>query len=449
LHEITHVSGTSRIDNVDQPSAYGQTDFGYNDKGDRHWDTNYGNDEREYGYDDRRQMVSVNGFYKPTGTSSWHQYYLTNVFDQRGRRISKSFHDTTTSQLSTTYFYYDPANRLIEVQHWPDTATTSVYSVHQVLWLDTRPVAMTQTDYPAATLSRRFIHGDDVGRPLEMYSWPSSGDGVRVWATNTDAWSSDDIVLGTGVFQPLLFGGQVRDDETTAWHDYAQRQRPALVHLTRGRTYDPFLGIHLQSYGGLAGAESYGYGFSVQNPVGPIYHDDQGDCGDDPHPPGSPVDTGTGELPERDCYYDDGPGPEDFPPPIDNFPEPLPSDDDAPARPVHPVQQPRPRPPRLADAFCTFVNSQYEALGCYLCADAGTIIIGEPVGPPPDACDLGPKDNDRRCAFLSQMYWRCLGSGWSPPEPPPPPPRPGPVAPELFCWPTGPGQAQCVELEPA
>lgn len=248
LHQISLVSGAHRINYIDQPGAYGQTGFGWNVKGDRVWETNYGYDVRGYGYDERRNLNSVNGFFKPTSGSAWHNYYLSATFDQRNRRVGKGLYDATTGQFSYWYFYYDPMDRLVEIKYWPDSATSSTYSLFQISWLGERPIAMFQTDYPGTTLSRRYVHMDDSGRPMEMYSWPASGDAGRVWAINSDEWANDSVLVGSSVFQPLVVGHLYRDIETASWFTFGQEQRPPLLNAQYGGMYDPFVGAGARAY---------------------------------------------------------------------------------------------------------------------------------------------------------------------------------------------------------
>src|SRR5213075_994310 len=51
---------------------------------------------------------------------------------------------------------------------------------------------------------------------IDMWSWPSSGDGARVWAINPRAWANDTNAIGPTVYQPFLFTGQYQDVESVA-----------------------------------------------------------------------------------------------------------------------------------------------------------------------------------------------------------------------------------------
>lgn len=181
-------------------------------------------------------------------SSVWHYYDVASAFDAKNRRVLKSFYDETTTKTSTWFFYYDASDRLTEVKYTPDTGTSTTYSTFQLVWLGQRLVAYLQTDTTSggSTLSRRYVGTDETGRPIDMWSWPSSGDAARVWAINPSAWGMDTVVTGAGTFQPILFAGQYNDVETAALeNDGATIHRPGLV-LDGGRTYDAFVGGYLQ-----------------------------------------------------------------------------------------------------------------------------------------------------------------------------------------------------------
>jgi hypothetical protein len=115
-HDFSLVSGTHQIASVTQggntPSSctpvLGVTNFGYNALGNRSFDDNQtlSYDDRTYTYDDRRNVINVAGHYH-TG-SAWHDYSVASAFDARNRRVFKSFHDETSGQIATWYFYYEP-----------------------------------------------------------------------------------------------------------------------------------------------------------------------------------------------------------------------------------------------------------------------------------------------------------------------------------------------------
>ncbi|MDX2087039.1 MAG: hypothetical protein SFX73_04270, partial [Kofleriaceae bacterium] len=94
--------------------------------------------------------------------------------------------------------------------------------------------------------SKRYVAADETGRPMEMWSWPSSGNATQVWAINPSAWGFDTNRVGPGVFQPVLHAGQYQDIETVALlSDGATVHRPGLAQDGL-RTYDPFSGNYLQ-----------------------------------------------------------------------------------------------------------------------------------------------------------------------------------------------------------
>jgi hypothetical protein len=85
----------------------------------------------------------------------------------------------------------------MEVKHIPDIDSSSSYSIYQFFWVGDRPVAYFQIDYPGATTTRRYFHADDINRPLQAWSWPTSGDASRVYAIQPDAFGWDDRFQGS------------------------------------------------------------------------------------------------------------------------------------------------------------------------------------------------------------------------------------------------------------
>ena len=235
------------INQSDGTPTLGKTYFGWDGRGNRTFDDNEDtltNDRRDYTYDGRRNVATVAGHYPIGGV--WHRYAMTNAFDHKNRRVFKSFLDFDTGKQAQWFFYYDPMDRLTEVRYTPDTSASSTYSVFQLFWLQDRLVLYWQTDYPSATTSRRYVGTDETGRPLDMMSWPSSGDGTRVWTINPSAWGFDKNVNGPSVYQPILFAGQYQDTETTTYqNDAATVHRPGIA-VNGFRTYDPFTGTYLQ-----------------------------------------------------------------------------------------------------------------------------------------------------------------------------------------------------------
>jgi hypothetical protein len=59
------------------------------------------------------------------------------------------------------------------------------------------------TSYPGATLTRRYIGTDETGRPIDLWSYPGSGNATRVWAINPSAFGGETPLVGTSVFQPF------------------------------------------------------------------------------------------------------------------------------------------------------------------------------------------------------------------------------------------------------
>jgi RHS repeat-associated protein len=228
--------------------------FGWDTRGNRLYDDDaeFADDRRDYVYDARDNLISVSGKMKISDTVI-HNYTVSNAYDQRNRRVFKSILDTTPNpDVEAQYFYYyDPQNRLIEIKYTPNITDSSTYQIWQLYWLASRPVAIFQTSYPGATVVRRFLHSDHLDTPLEMYSWPNSGDAARAWAYNPDAFGWGDNIAFPTNFQPLRFPGQVCDEETTSvYFDTAtstyKSLRPPLSD-NRYRVYDPFAASYLQA----------------------------------------------------------------------------------------------------------------------------------------------------------------------------------------------------------
>lgn len=207
------------------------------------------NDRRDYTYDTRHNVVNVRGPYLTGG--AWHYYDVASAFDQRNRRVYKSFRDETTGKATenTTswFFYYDAADRLTEVRYTPNTTAPATYSVFQLFWVGNLMTLYWQTDYPSVATSKRYALHDESGRIYSMWGWPSAGNAlINVWAINPSAWGVDANLAGASVFQPLLFAGQYVDVETPAYeNDGVTVHRPELA-LNGFRTYDPSVGGYLQ-----------------------------------------------------------------------------------------------------------------------------------------------------------------------------------------------------------
>ncbi len=248
----------------------GDTVMSYDARGNRKYDDNQStltHDRREYLYDGRRNVVNVRGEYKTGGV--WHFYDVASAFDARNRRVYKSFYDETSTKTATWFFYYDPYDRLTEVRYTPDASTSSTYSVFQLFWLADRLTFYWQTDYPSVTTSKRYVATDEAGRPIKMWSWPTSGSTANVWAINPSAWGMDQNLVGPTVFQPLVFAGQYQDLETSAFQDDGSTIHRPGVALNGYRTYDVAAGSYLQ-FDPLAHATWSTYAYANSNPVGNI-----------------------------------------------------------------------------------------------------------------------------------------------------------------------------------
>ena len=223
-HQITDINQS------DGTPAFGHTAMAYDAFGNRSYDDNtttLTNDRRDYTYDARHNLVNVRGQYY-TG-SAWHYYDVASAFDARNRRVFKSFYDETTTKTGQWFFYYDAFDRLTEARYTPDISSPSTNSVFQLFWLNEKLVAYWQVDN-STTTSKRYVTSDEADRPLQLWNWPSSGDATRVWAINPSAWGFDTNVVGSSVYQPILFAGQYQDAETIAYeNDGATTHRPGLA----------------------------------------------------------------------------------------------------------------------------------------------------------------------------------------------------------------------------
>lgn len=131
------VSGTSKIDCLRQDSNNCNFDsneisFTWDGRGNRLSDNDESigtDDDRTYTYDARNNLKTVTGkFWYSTNTM--HSYVLTNAYDEKNRRIFKSFKDTTNNVEAQWFFYYDQWDRLVEAKHTPDVSTSSTYSIY-------------------------------------------------------------------------------------------------------------------------------------------------------------------------------------------------------------------------------------------------------------------------------------------------------------------------------
>jgi RHS repeat-associated protein len=244
-------TGTHQISQVNQSdgvTAFGITEYQYDERGSRLSDApshaTLSHARRDYVFDGRDNLINVHGWYY-TG-SAWHEYDVASAFDAKNRRVFKQFLDTSTNAKAQWFFYYDPLDRMTEVRYTPNTATPTTFTTFQLFWLGDRLVAYWQTDSGGAT-SKRYVATDEMGRPIDMWSWPTSGNASRVWAINPSAWGFDTNAIGPTLFQPIMFAGQYQDIETAALADPIGgfAHRPGVV-LNGFRTYDPFVGGYLQ-----------------------------------------------------------------------------------------------------------------------------------------------------------------------------------------------------------
>lgn len=237
-YTTNYASGTRQLSTITYDSAANTISYGFDGRGNRLYDDddNWTTDRRDYTYDARNNLVMVEG---NIGYSA-DTYVMTNAFDHKNRRIFKSYENETTGQVSHWFFYYDLYDRLIETKHVPDTASSSTYTLYQHYYIGDRPIAYWQIDYPSATTTKRYIHSDQMNRPLEVFSWETwSGS---QWHIKPDVFGWDGVSGST--YQPLRFPGQYWDEETLSWATY-QRRRPALRD-NRYRTYDAFTGGYMQ-----------------------------------------------------------------------------------------------------------------------------------------------------------------------------------------------------------
>ena len=271
----TLVSGKDRIDYFTTSPSTGTTTFGWDDRGNRTSDNSdsYSNDTRSYTYDGRSNVRQITG--QRWNGSAWVNWTITNAYDHKGRRVFKDY--TEGSTTAHYFFYYDLDDRLIEIKHTPNISLSSTYSLFQFHWIGSRPAIYYQTDYPSVTTTRRYLYSDDQHRVLDAWTWPNSGSTSRVWAINPDANLWDEIILGSGIFQPLRGAQQdFYESETTAWSTSTVPHRPP-VHLGTLGYFDPLTATGLQAHEMTVGLESYQWGvghWSPSNCVATQYGDD-------------------------------------------------------------------------------------------------------------------------------------------------------------------------------
>jgi len=142
------------------------------------------------------------------------------------------------------------------------SATARDLGMHRSVLKD-RIVAYWQTDYPSVTTSKRYVVTDETDRPIQMWTWPASGDSTLAWSINPSAWGFDLVSFGLFLYQPILFAGQYQDRDTTAYLDDGfSVHRPGFA-WNRVRSYDPLTGSCLQ----LGTNSENAYIYAASNPV--------------------------------------------------------------------------------------------------------------------------------------------------------------------------------------
>ena len=268
-HTFNIAATSHKIASVTQSGtpSFGDTIFAYSSSGERVSDNNdfHTHDTRNFFFDQRHNNNAIwNEVY---GLGTWMQFQSTSQFDGQNRRMLRTFYNPFWGTSSTWYFYYDPYDRLTQVRYTPSITAPTTYQVFEFLWLGDKLTAYWQTDYPSATTSKRYVSTDETDRPLDMMSWPASGDATRIWAINPSSWGFDTLAVGPFVYQPLLFAGQYRDENTDAYeNDGATVHRPS-VALNGYRTYDPFAGAYLQVDPIVAETWS-SYVYATSDPIG-------------------------------------------------------------------------------------------------------------------------------------------------------------------------------------
>jgi RHS repeat-associated protein len=250
---------TSTSDTLDKYTKSGGSnivDFSHDTLGrrtsdqDDTWGGNPDKDLRSYTYDGRNNVKTIAGEYW-TG-SAWNTYTITYAYDERNRIYFRSFVDSDATCggnpcEAQTFYFWDRFDRLIQTKHTPDIATSNTYSIFQWYWLGDLAFLYYQIDYPAATTTRRYLHHDEMGRPLAAWSWPTSGDSARVWEVDPGLFGWDEVTVGASIYQPIRFPGQLYDEDSEAWADDtgAKLKRPGICY-NRFRSYDSFTGGFLQ-----------------------------------------------------------------------------------------------------------------------------------------------------------------------------------------------------------
>lgn len=257
-----------RITSIEQ-SASGTTTYSYDSKGRRIAEDNLlknpypanNLDRRTITYDGRGNVASVSGFDK-LGRA----YTMRNAFDAQNRRVFKAVEYPASSTQDQWYFFYDAYGRLTEVRYVINaTAPAPQYRFYRLVWLDGLLVAYWETDSASGNPITRYVESDEAGRPVRMHA-AENGDSAVQWAVDQDAWGFDKVVVGAGIYQPIVFPGQYRDEETASYLADGTMFRPGLVH-NGYRTYDPFTGTYLQ-IDPLVTSTWDAYVYAQNNPIG-------------------------------------------------------------------------------------------------------------------------------------------------------------------------------------
>lgn len=271
----TYTYDSSKPEQIDYItlSGGGQVNFAYDGRGNREADddSNYtgaGDEKREYTYDARNNLITVSGQYL-AAANDLNTYVMTNAYDERNRRIFKSFKDTITNQEAQWFFYYDQWDKLVQAIHTPDVADSNDYSIYEWFYVEGEPTVYYQSDYvngANTATTRRFLFNDEQGRPHTAWTFPSSGSAVRAWEVEAGSWGTDSITAGTGTFQPIVFPGQFRDAETTASLSNGSEVRSALVYNWH-RHYDPTIGSYVSPDNRHLASREGTYTYALNSPT--------------------------------------------------------------------------------------------------------------------------------------------------------------------------------------
>ncbi len=285
-YKYIYVSSTSdKLQCIGKGTNFGSSctgtpriDFAYDRRGNRTSDddTEYTTDARTYTYDGRNNLITVSGKFWWAANQT-HDYVQTNAYDERNRRIFMSFLDTTANPDTEAqwFYYYDQYDRLIQAKHTPNVATSTTYSVYQWYWLGQTAFLYYQLDYVSDSLqttTRRYLYGDERGRPLVVWSWPTSGNTTRVWEVEPGLFGWDIATIGSAVYQPIRREGQLydKDNDALAFDGSGNRlvKRPGISFHGRG-PYDSFAAAYLTAI--PTDMSLYVQVYGEGNPIQPVY----------------------------------------------------------------------------------------------------------------------------------------------------------------------------------